>query len=258
MTEPPGFCGVCGWPLAAASGGPLLDVEGRVLGVNSWVYAQRESLSFAVPVDAFRADLERHAGTSASVLGLKPVYRCVECRTAYEPRDAGDGRCLACGAPLPYANELGGLSEAHAFFQAERIVHEMIERLGFAPHQVRIAQGVWRLSREALEVWIYLDRSGEYVVFQSRLCQLPRTGQEALFRFLLTVNDKTSGPCRIALKKDVVLLSFAEPTDFLNQSELTASLGLLLAMSAELRGVLQATYGALPAPDGMEEAEEPL
>lgn len=240
---------------AGNSGGPLLDVEGRVLGVNTWIHARGRNLGFAVPVDAFREALERHAGASASILALHPVYCCIECQVSYEPRD---GRCLACGAPIPYAAELGGLAEAQAFFQAERVVQEMIARLGFSSYQVRIAQGVWRLSREALEVWIYLDQDGEYVEFRSRLCKLPRTGLEPFFRFLLTVNDKTSGPCRIALKKETVLLSFSEPTAFLNQSEVTASLGLLLAMSAELRGVLQTTYGALPAPDGMEEAEEPL
>jgi serine protease Do len=234
---------------AGNSGGPLLDIEGRVLGVNTMIHAAGQNLGFAVPVDAFRQDLERHAGAPASILALNPVYRCVECQVRYEPRD---NRCLACGAPIRYAAELRDLATAQAFFQAERVVQEMIARLGFAPHRIRIAKGVWRLANETVDVWIYLYHDGEYVEFESRLCKLPRVGQEPFLRFLLTVNDKTSGPCRVALKKDIVTLSFAELTAFLNQAEVTATLGLLLAMSAELREVLQTTYGALPAPSGMD------
>lgn len=233
---------------AGNSGGPLLDVEGRVLGVNTMVRRDGQNLSFAVPVDSFRQDLDRHGGAVASVLALNPVYRCTECRVSYEPRD---DRCLVCGAPIPYAGDLGDLATTQAFVQAERVVQDMIVRLGFLPPQVRVAKGVWRLSRDPVEVWIHLNENGEYVDFESRLCKLPRVGQEPFFRFLLTLNDKTSGPCRISLRYDVVTLSFAEPTAFLNQDEVGASVGLLLAMSAELRDILQKTYGAPPPPVGL-------
>ncbi len=235
---------------AGNSGGPLLDIEGRVLGVNTMIRTGGQNLGFAVPVDAFRQDLDRHAGAPASVLALTPVYRCVACQMPFEPRDS---RCLQCGAPIPFSGDSGELANAHAIANAERVVQEMIVRLGFIPHQARVDKRVWRLSREPVEVWISLNQNGAYVDFESRLAKIPPVGQEPFFRFLLTVNDRTSGPCRIALQGEIVTLSFAEPTAFLNQNEVTASLGLLLAMSAELREVLQTTYGAPPAPGGFDD-----
>ncbi len=83
--------------------------------------------------------------------------------------------------------------------------------------------------------------------------RVPRSGQEAFFRFLLTLNDKTSGPCSVGLDGDVVTLSITEPTAFLNQSEVAADIGLLLAMSEELRGQLQQAYGAPLAPPRFQE-----
>ena len=235
---------------AGNSGGPLLDAEGRVLGVNTMIRADGQNLSFAVSVDAFRQDLDSHAGAPASVLTLNPVYRCIECRQPFEPQDS---HCLGCGALVPFSRDSGEMMNARGMAQAERVVQDMIARLGFVPHQARVDKRVWRLSREPVEVWISLDESGNYVDFESRLAKIPPVDQEPFFRFLLTANDKTSGHCRIALQGEVVTLSFAEPTAFLNLHEVTANLGLLLAMSAELREVLQTTYGAPPAPAGFDE-----
>jgi serine protease Do len=233
------------------SGGPLLDEQGRVLGVNTWIRRDGQSLGFAVPVHLFQKELARYAGPPAQVLAMSAAYRCVECDTPY---DAQDDRCLACGAAVPFSGGRGVVLYDQAYAYAERAVMGMIGRLGFAPNEVRIEKGLWRLPRGGTEVWVRLSEDGRDVGFYSRLVRVPRAGQEAFFRFLLTLNDKTSGPCCVALNGDVVTLSISEPTAFLNQAEVAADVSLLLAMSEELSGRLQRAYGALPAPPSLQDA----
>jgi len=55
------------------------------------------------------------------------------------------------------------------------------------------------------------------------------------------------------LDGDIVTLSIMEPTAFLNQEEVAADMGLLLAMSDELRTRLRQAYGASLAPPGLQE-----
>lgn len=232
------------------SGGPLIDREARVIGVNTWIRSGGQNLGFAVPVHLFQHELQRFAGPVGQVTAMTPVYRCIECDAPYQTTD---DRCLKCGAPVPFASgAAGAILWSLSFAQAERSVANMIARLGYVPNQVWVDKGTWRLPQPSGEVWVHLDQSGDYVSFAARLVKVPPTGHEALFRFLLTVNDRTSGPCRLSLEGEVITLSFAEPTIFLNQEEVLAEMSMLLGMSEELRGVLSRAYGA-PPPRPIEE-----
>lgn len=226
------------------SGGPLLDDDGQVLGVNTWVGAG-ESLGFAVSVDAVTGDLSRYDGSPESILDRQPVYNCPDCEKTYTP---GTVRCLQCGLLLPsYLRGAAG-SRAQSVERAETVINSLLSTLGFSFHNTRVDQGLWRIIQPSGEVWVQLDSEQQFVYLSSRIVEIPQSGHEMFFRFLLTANDRTCGDCKLALEGNVVTLSFVEPINFLNQDQVAISLGRLLAMSEELRGVLQETYGAAPAP----------
>jgi hypothetical protein len=229
------------------SGGPLLDSEGNVVGINTWIRKDGQNLGFALPVHLIREPLARFAGSREQILSIAPVYECLECRTPYP---AYDDRCLQCGAPVPYVEGGGGIAVYSAgYARAERAVAGLIGRLGHVPSQVWVDKGVWRLPQPSGgEVWAALDGEGDYVIFKSRLVTLPPAGHEGFLRFLLTFNDRTAGPCRIALDGRVVTLSFSEPTAFINPGEVASSLKLLVSMSNELRSRLQQAFDAQLAP----------
>lgn len=232
------------------SGGPLLDREGKVLGVNSWVRRGGQNLGFAVPVHLFLAELERFSGPAEEILSREVSYHCPECST---PHGRDLDRCLQCGLPLPFTAGGSALFHSQAYAQGERSVNRLIAGLGFQANQVWVGEGLWCLPQPSGEVWVQLDQEGRYVDFSARLARLPPMGHEALFRFLLTLNDLTTGPCRLFLQGEVISLALTEPTAFLNHKELSAGLGLLLAMSEELRPMLRSAYGALAPPLGLEE-----
>ncbi len=231
------------------SGGPLLDREAKVLGINTWIRADGQNLGFALPVHLIRDDLARFAGPREQVLALAAVYKCTDCDSQYQPND---DRCLNCGAPVPFVGNAGIAVYAQSYAQAERTVAGMLGRIGFIPNQVWVDKGLWRLPQPSGgAVWVGLDPEGHYVQFTSRLVRLPPAGHEGFFRFLLTFNDRTSGPCRLALDGGVITLSFSEPTGFLNQNEVTSALRLLLAMSEQLRRRLNEGFAAPLAGSGL-------
>lgn len=224
------------------SGGPLLDARGAVVGVSTMVRRGGQNLGFALPIGELWTALEEVRRDP----DRKATYRCKECEAPY---DVGDERCLRCGAALPYTGGRSVVLSQRAWVEAERLLSRLIAEMGFVPTRVWVDRGKWRIPQQNGEVWVELDDKGEYVTFSARLARVPRHGHEAFYRFLLTFNDRASGALRAALERDVVVLSYIEPTVFMSEREVGREFARLLALSAELRDTLSSAFGALPAPD---------
>jgi serine protease Do len=73
------------------SGGPLLDAEGRVIGINTAIVEHGRGISFAVPIDDVRAVLRELTATGRVVRGRAGI--------TYQPVDAALARALALPGP---------------------------------------------------------------------------------------------------------------------------------------------------------------
>jgi hypothetical protein len=229
------------------SGGPLVDTAVRVVGVNTSVRRDGQNLGFAVPIRAFVEPLRQYVGPPREILARRPVYCCPECGIRYP---ATEPRCLGCGALLPFMSP--GLDRGQQFAAAERRIAMLLTRMGFSASGARVDDGCWRLERDGGEIWVRLEPQGRVVFFVADLVRLPRHNHEPLYRLLLTANDQTTGSCSLALDGDVVTLSLAEFTAFLNLREATGSLEHLMTLSARLRATLAERYEARPAPTGLD------
>ena len=222
------------------SGGPLVDEDGRVVGINKMISAGGQNIGFAVPIHMVEADLADHGGAHAEVLARGPTYRCPECTTPFDPTGTD---CLKCGATIPFI-EHAILSDSGTYARAERTVQALISRLGFEPHVARLEKGLWRVPRDGTEVTIALDEEGRHVRFVSPIAKIPPEGHEAFFRFLLTYNDGTGKHAAIGLDDDVVTAAFVEPTAFVNRGEVATKLEDLMRTSHDLRGLLRDAFDA--------------
>jgi serine protease Do len=227
------------------SGGPLIDERGRAVGMSTWIRRGAQNLGFAVPVTTFLDTLVEHI-RAKDLSSRQATYRCKTCDTPYE---VGCERCLACGDALPYTAGRSVVLYERRYVEAERIVTRIIAQMGYVPTRVWVDRGKWRLPQPNGEVWIEIDEDGEHVGFSARIAKVPKHGHEAFYRFLLTFNDQASGACRSALVRDVVMLTYVEPTAFMSEKDVSVEVGRLLGLSVELRDILQSTFGAAPAPD---------
>lgn len=228
------------------SGGPLLDLHGRVLGTIRFIFNEAQNLSFAVPVHEFAAALRALPSEREVLLGLQPVYRCPVCNSAYSIEDRG---CRTCGEPIPFSDFSVLSMGTQAFTRAEQSARRLIQRIGFVPERVRIARGIWRLDYRANSVVVVVEPDGRHVSFNAALARLPERDFEPFYRFLLTANDWSSGPCRLGLAGETVVVSFAEPSEFLNEQEVAGGLTYMLELADRARAVLANQFGAPPPPD---------
>jgi DNA-directed RNA polymerase subunit RPC12/RpoP len=230
-------------PETGARGGPVLDRDGRVLAVCLAGRPERGAPCLAVPAHVFADLLPPFFGPAAEVTKSQPSYRCLECEAVYGPEQ---DRCRRCGARVPY---LGRPASSPGRARAERVAAVVVRALGFVPNQVRAGPGEWRLPQGSDEVRVRLDESGEQIALSLPLAGVPREGHERFFRFLLAVNDRTSGPMRVALEENAVVLEATTPVALVVREEAAPLLQGLVELAAELRGVLREAYGA-PAPPG--------
>jgi serine protease Do len=231
------------------SGGPLVDEQGRVVGLNTWIYAGT-SMGFALPASCLRQALIDHQGPRQTISARRPTYLCIRCQAPFRP---SEDYCTVCGEFLPvYGSHRGAVSTQY-LAQAELVVSFLLSELGYSAHELYVDDGLWVLPQATGEVWISLTCDQSRIDFVNRLVRLPESSFEAFFRFLLTANDRSCGDCKLSLVDDVVTLSFQEPLDFLNHKLVQRKLGYLIAIGEELRQVCRQSYGAAPARSFIEE-----
>ncbi|MFO0762796.1 MAG: trypsin-like peptidase domain-containing protein [Byssovorax sp.] len=248
-----------------ASGSPVVDADGRVIGIGGLDLPRGAARSTsppergatAVPVNALQRVLGTFDRPADKLADLKPTYRCAGCN---EPFAFEHDRCLACGRRLPHAFELGDAGAARSaslpertptFAAAERLVRDLLSRLGAVANSVRTGPRTWKLQipgtddEAALtEVTLTLDPQGRLLRARYPLVQVPPHNHERFYRFLLTLNDQSTGSLRISIEDDIAYLGFAEPTALVKHIEAAELFEELVRAGERYRGALRAPFQA--------------
>jgi serine protease Do len=225
------------------SGGPLLDEEGRVLAVNTFL-RRGQNLGFALPIQVFGHVLARLSLPREEVLAFDPVYRCLGCEAPFNPQSE---RCVRCGRAVP-GTERDLVENFVERDRAATIVGRLLRQLGQIPNQVRVAENEWRIVLPAGDLFVATNERATFVDFTMRVAAVPRAGHEAFYRFLLSYNDRTSGVCRASIAGNVVHLSIREPVEFLNARAVAANVAVLGDHAGKLGSLLVERFGAFPPP----------
>lgn len=220
------------------SGGPLLDAEGRVVGVNTCsVNAESVGLNLAIPVHSFEEALARFAGPDA--LNAVPKYACAECDATIRP-DAT--RCDRCGSRILYLDE--PLYAPPEWIRAEHRVEILLRHLGLIPNALNVGTGVWFVESKQGEFLLSISEDGEAVEMRTRIVSLPPAHQEMFLRFVLTANDAATGDGRLSIRRESLEFSRREPAALIDPESAPRRMKEFGATAAKLRSLLMKCYGA--------------
>lgn len=235
-------------------GCPVIDAAGNVIGlITAGPHAGRgvnERSCRLLPVGFFARDM-RLLDVPASDIGDRPlVYRCLTCS---EPFAAEHDRCQSCGALLPHVYEV----PPHAM-SAERVVRDALATLEIVSNRVRIGPRAWRVMHKApgtdgppTEVLLRIDDAALLIILRVAVVRLPAANHESFYRLLLTANDLSTGPCKLSLSGDTVMLSFAEPVfAFASEHDVAALFHEIVLLADQYRSVLSDHFGAEPIREG--------
>lgn len=261
--------------LVGPAGGPLVDLDSRAVGLllrcssspsparNAPPSGRAASPARAAALVASEIRAALRALEAAPDLARRsPIYKCPACASPFVPEHDA---CLACGAPLPHPHP-----PDPANMLVERIVRDALASAGVVANRARVGPRTWQLAARApsvtmgpqaapspgalraptgfgpVPVALSLDDAASAVTLRAPVAFAPRSAREPFYRLLLTLNDQATGPFRLALSGDRVLLVLAVPPAMLQGRELGPMLAAMAETADHYRKLLQEGFDASP------------
>ncbi len=188
------------------SGGPLINENGEVAGINTFMIRNGNSIGFSLPasylLEAIRA-FETGGGEVAA--------RCPSCSNVVFESKIEGRYCPHCGAEVT----LPSRAEEYEPIGMAYTIETMIQRCG---HDVRIARrgpDSWEILQGSAVIEIsYFEKNG-LIIGEALLCLLPSGNINALYEFLLQQNYLLEG-LTLSVRGHEIVLSLLIYDRYLN------------------------------------------
>ncbi len=163
------------------SGGPLVNKQGEVIGVNTFIVNGGESMGFSLPV--------RYLAESLAMWkqgGGKVGARCQNCKQAVFEQVKSDGYCPNCGAPI----ELPSEAEQYEPAGIARTIEEILEKCGHDTRLARRGPNVWEVRNGSANIFVSYYEPNGLIAGDAILCDLPTTNIQPVYEYLLRQNHE--------------------------------------------------------------------
>jgi len=178
------------------SGGPLLDEEGRVVGVNTFVIRDGDNLGFSLPAELLQKSLDDYSAGSR-VSGT----RCSGCGTLVWESTVQDGYCPNCGNRVELPMDI----EEFEPLGVSKTVEEMIVESGYDVRLSRSGPNNWQIKHGSAKINIsYYEKTG-LITGDAYLCTLPQENIQPLYEYLLRQNYELENLTFSIRGQDIIL-----------------------------------------------------
>lgn len=178
------------------SGGPLVDAAGNVVGINTFVIRDGNSIGFSLP-----ASYLQQAIRAFQEGGGKVGTRCAACSNMVFEHTIDRQYCPYCGAKV----QLPSQADVYEPIGMARTIEELIEHSG---HDVRLARrgpNAWEICQGSARIDIsYYEKTG-LIIGEAYLCLLPKDNIGAIYEYLLRQNYELEGLTLSVRGQDIVL-----------------------------------------------------
>ena len=222
------------------SGGPLVDTEGKVIGINTFIIQNGNSIGFSLPSSYLISCIEAFKKGN----GQRGV-RCPSCKhISFEKEGSASKHCAVCGASISMLS----LIEDYEPYGISSTVEEMISKLGYPVALTRKGPNNWSLKKGSASINIsYYEKTG-LLVGDVYLSTLPENNIDKLYHFLLRQNYQLEG-MSFSIKEQDIILSLLIFDQYLNADTLYRLFSNLLTTADKYDNVLVDIYGAKWKPE---------
>lgn len=178
------------------SGGPLVDAGGKVVGVNTFVMRDSDSMGFALPAVFLQQSLN-----DFRMAGGDDATRCQGCSNVVTVQTCEGAHCSFCGAGVVLPSRL----EPYVATGVPGAIERLIVRLGHAVALSRCGPNAWEIRQGSAKIIItYHEKSG-LISADAILCQLPEKQIKPLYEYLLRENFTNSAMTLSIHEQDILL-----------------------------------------------------
>lgn len=217
------------------SGGPLIDIDGNVVGVNTFIIKNGNNIGFSLPtpylldtIAAFRLG-EGHSGA-----------RCLACSNVIFINRGKSKYCPDCGAKIV----LPTLIEAYEPFGVPKTIEDMISTSGHEVAFSRRGPNNWEIGEGSAHINISYHEQSGLIIGDAYLCCLPKQNVKEIYVYLLKQNYEIEGLTFSVKGRDIVL-SLLIYDRYLNVDTGVKLFNKLFAKADYYDNILVEEYGAL-------------
>ncbi|MFN0034917.1 MAG: trypsin-like peptidase domain-containing protein [Saprospiraceae bacterium] len=178
------------------SGGPLVDADGEVVGINTFVMRDGDNTGFSLPVRFLHETLGQFAEANSD-----NASRCTACLNILTEATVENKHCAHCGNKA----ELPSTVDEYEPSGSAKTIEGLIRQIG---HDVRLSRSgpnAWEIKQGSATIIItYHDKSG-LISADALLCELPKKDIKPLYEFLLRENYTNEALTLSVHEQDIVL-----------------------------------------------------
>ncbi len=190
------------------SGGPLINTDGEIIGMNTFVLKDGSTIGFSLPIKVILDSL------SAFLSGIGSVAaRCTACtHIVFDTTIERKQYCPKCGAKVELPDKCDEYTPEGVSLTIER----MLQKLGYDIRLSRRGPDGWEIKKGSARINIAYYRQKGIITCESHLCTLPPQHIRAVYEFILRENFKNEAYTLSVLGHDIVL-SFLVYDRYLNE-----------------------------------------
>jgi serine protease Do len=216
------------------SGGPLVDNDGEVVGVNTFVMRNGDNTGFSLPVRFLKDTLD-----GFGILNGEQAARCVGCLNIVTEAQVENKLCTHCGHRI----ELPNSAQAYQPSGVAKSVENLIASIGHDVHLSRCGHNAWEVKQGSATIVVsYHEKSG-LISADTVLCELPKENIKPLYEFLLRENYNNEA-LTLSLNDQDIVLSLLIFDRYLNEDTGKNMLQQLFEKADYYDDLLVEQYGA--------------
>lgn len=216
------------------SGGPLVDFHGHVIGVNTFIIRDGNSIGFSLPADTLAEALREYVGHAGQT-----AVRCHSCLNLVFEEDEEDGFCPHCGTKVVLPSNV----ELYEPSGVKKTIESLLEELGYEVELSRKGPNSWEVTRGSADVNVAYHEQSGLIIGDAYLAILPRQDIKPIYEFLLRQNYLTKG-LTFSIKGQDIILSLLIYDRYLNNETGKILFDHLFEKADEYDNILVEEYGA--------------
>lgn len=168
------------------SGSPVLDIENRILGLNSALYTINNTFSFALSGNYLIQSLINYQKYQLK-FPKSTVIKCYSCEKLVAESEINNKKCPKCRAALVIEKD------KYEPYGIARTIENLLEKTGYQIELSRKGPSAWEVEQGSATIQIIYNKKEGYIIGDAILCQLPESPSESLYQFLLAQNYLLKG-----------------------------------------------------------------
>ncbi|MBK6545292.1 MAG: trypsin-like peptidase domain-containing protein [Saprospiraceae bacterium] len=180
------------------SGGPLVNEGGEILGVNTFIIQNGQSIGFSLPSRYVKQALEDFKAGNKN-LGV----RCFSCANIVFEPNPEKKYCPFCGTRIQMISQI----EDYVPKGIKAEIEDCLKTLGYDINLTRRGPYSWEINRGSAKIMLSYHEETGMIAGDAYICSLPKLRIKEIYIFLLQQNYELEGLC-FSIQNQEIILSF--------------------------------------------------